>query len=67
MKNSLEKLNNKLRVKKKEKCQIKTCMCFLFSQPIIGCPLLKGKFCSKKVYALTNVCYKSVRYIEAFL
>ena len=48
--------------------QAKTSMCFLFSQPIIGCPLLTGKFCPKcspgaqKVSPITNV-----RYIEAFL
>ena len=28
-------------------CQTKKSMCFLFSQPIIGCPLLTGKFCLK--------------------
>ena len=28
-------------------CQIKTCMCFLFTQPIIRFPLLRGKFCPK--------------------
>ena len=38
VKNGLEKL---------EMCQIKTCICFLFSQPIIGFPLLRGKFCPK--------------------
>ena len=27
--------------------QIKTYMCFIFSQPMIGCPLLKGTFCPK--------------------
>ena len=38
--------------------QIKTCMCFLFSQPIIGCPLLRGKFC----YNVHTVLQKSVHY-----
>ena len=28
-------------------CQTKISMCFLFSQPNIGCPLLAGEFCPK--------------------
>ena len=53
--------------------QIKTCMCFLFSRPIIGCPLLRGKFCpkcscgaQKKVSAITNVRYESVCNVEVY-
>ena len=39
----------------------KTSMCYLFSQPITGCPLLTGKFCPKcfsgaqKSVRLTNM------------
>ena len=44
-------------------CQLKTCMCFLFSQPIIGCPLLTGNFCPK----CSRGAQKSVRYVEVFL
>ena len=56
----------------KKICQIKTRMCF-FCQPIIGCLLLRGKFCPKclcgaqKMSAISNVFYESVRYIEVFL
>ena len=39
-------------------CQLKTCMCFLFFQPIIGCPLLAGRFCPK----CSRGAQKSVRY-----
>ena len=38
--------------------QRKTCMCFQFSQPITGCPLLRSKFCPK----VHTVLKKSVRY-----
>ena len=54
-------------------CQTKRCMCFLFFQPITGCPLLRRKFYPKysrdaqKVSAVTNVRYKRVRYIEVLL
>ena len=49
--------------------QIKTCMCFLFSQPIIWYPLLRRKFCAKYLHcAQKSVHYnKCVRYIEVFL
>ena len=55
-------------------CQTKTSMCFLFSQPIIGCPLLRGKFCpkcspgaqKKCPLFITNVHYKGVHHIEVF-
>ena len=42
---SLEKLDNELRVKVK-KCveQKHESVCFLFSETIIGCPLIRGKF-----------------------
>ena len=63
---SLEELDNELHVK--EMCETKTSMCFLFSQPIIGCPLLRGKFYLKcSTSAKKSVRYKSVRYIEVFL
>ena len=55
-------------------CQTKTSMCFLFPQPNIGCPLLRGKFCpessrgaqKKCPLCITNVQYKSVHHIEVF-
>ena len=55
-------------------CQTKTSMCFLFSQPIIGCPLLRGKFCpkcspgaqKKCLLCITNVHYKGLHHIEVF-
>ena len=37
-------------------CQAKTCMCFLFSQPIIGYSLLRGKFCPKYAHAAQKKC-----------
>ena len=60
VKNSLEKLDSELRVK------VKKCI-------IIGCPLLEVNFDQKvhavlkKVSAITNAGYKSVRYIKVFL
>ena len=67
---SLEDLGNELHVK--EMRETKTFMCFLFSQPVIGCPLLINftknlHSVLKKVSAITNVRYKSVHYIEVFL
>ena len=49
-------------------CKTKTSVCFLFSQPIIGCPLLIGKFwlnCSPGTQK--SVRYEGVRFIEVFL
>ena len=54
---------------------------FSFSQPIIGCPLVIGKFCPKCSHGVQKKCpqqpvvcyiaykfrYKSLRYIEIFL
>ena len=37
-------------------CQLKTCMCFLFSQPIIGCQLLTGKLCLKCSHGAQKKC-----------
>ena len=49
-------------------CQLKTCMCFLFFQPVIRCPLFTGKFCPKcSGGAQKNVRYKSVHLMEVFL
>ena len=46
-------------------------MRFLFSQPIIGCPLLRGKFCPKcsrgDLNAIKNVRNKYVHNVENFL
>ena len=52
-------------------CQIKTCICFLFSQPIIGCSLLRGKFhpkylCGAQKKVSVKALY-SIHYIEDFL
>ena len=48
----------KITNKKKKKCQTQRCMRFLFSQPIIVFPLLRGKLCPK--YSRST--QKSVRY-----
>ena len=37
-------------------CQIKTPMFFLFSQPFIRCPLLRGKFCPKCLHGAQQKC-----------
>ena len=36
-------------------CQIKTCM-FFFSEPIVGCLLLIGKFCPKCSHGAQKKC-----------
>ena len=54
--NSLEKLDNELHVKVKKCVKLKACICFLISQPIIGCPLLRGKFCPKCSRGALNKC-----------
>ena len=37
-------------------CKTKTSMCFLFAQPIIGCPLLTGKFLPKCSHGAQKNC-----------